>query len=231
MTLNRSLLGIDGILTENSFLLTPDCRLSGGFAFYTWFKGTHAGDFVVTVGGYHPKFNVPAHYPKPARIQFGFDMGLMRFKGQLYAALTSSAIMAGGRFEAFYGVGNISAQFNVALDFIISWLPFFYDARFSISVKMKVDLWIDLKGTVGTDLHIWGPEFAGYAKVDLKIYTAKFDFGASKQLKKAPVSWNEFNSTFLPEQADILKAHLTKGLISEKKVDDTLLAYCRTRPV
>ena len=71
----QGLLGIDGILTENSFLLTPDCRLSGGFAFYTWFKGTHAGDFVVTVGGYHPKFNVPAHYPKPARIQFGFDMG------------------------------------------------------------------------------------------------------------------------------------------------------------
>jgi chitodextrinase len=150
-------------------------------------------------------------------------MGLVRFKGQLYAALTSSAIMAGGRFEAFYGVGNISAQFNVALDFIISWLPFFYDARFSVSVSMKVSLWLfDLKATISTDLHIWGPEFAGHAKVNLKIYTAKFDFGASKQLKKAPVSWNEFNSTFLPEQADILKTHLTQGLISEKKVDDTL---------
>jgi hypothetical protein len=220
---DQGLLGIDGILTENSFLLTPDCRLSGGFAFYTWFIGPHAGDFVVTVGGYHPKFNVPSHYPKPARIQFGFDMGLVRFKGQLYAALTSSAIMAGGRFEAFYGVGNISAQFNVALDFIISWLPFFYDARFSVSVSMKVSLWLfDLKASIGTDLHIWGPEFAGYAKVDLKIHTARFDFGAARQLKKAPVSWTELNSTFLPEQADILKTHLTQGLISEKMDGDTL---------
>ena len=220
---SQGLLGIDGILTENSFLLTPDCRLSGGFAFYTWFKGPHAGDFVVTVGGYHPKFNVPSHYPKPARIQFGFDMGVVRFKGQLYAALTSSAIMAGGRFEAFYGVANTSAQFNVSLDFIISWLPFFYEARFSVSVSMKVSLWFgNLKASIGTDLHIWGPEFAGYAKVDLKIYTVRFDFGASKQLKKAPVSWTEFNSTFLPERADILKIHLTQGLISEKKVGDTL---------
>ena len=219
----QGLLGIDGILTENSFLFNPDCRLSGGFAFYTWFKGIHAGDFVITVGGYHPKFNVPSHYPKPARIQFSLDMGLVSFKGQLYTALTSSAIMAGGRFEAFYGVGNISAQFNVSLDFIISWLPFFYDARFSVSVSMKVSLWLfDLKASIGTELHIWGPEFAGYAKVDLKIYTARFDFGASKQLKKAPVTWTEFNSTFLPERADILKTHLTQGLISEKKVGDTL---------
>ena len=219
----KGLLGIDGILTENSFLLTPDCRLSGGFAFYTWFKGLHAGDFVVTVGGYHPKFKVPAHYPKPALIQFAFDMGLVRFKGQLYTALTSSAIMAGGRFEAFYGVGNISAQFNVSLDFIISWLPFFYDARFSVSVSMKVSLWLfDLKASIGTKLHIWGPDFAGYAEVNLKIYTVKFNFGESKQLKKAPVSWNEFNSTFLPEPADILKTHLTQGLISEKKDGDIL---------
>jgi hypothetical protein len=150
-------------------------------------------------------------------------MGLVRFKGQLYAALTSSAIMAGGRFEAFYGVGNISAQFNVALDFIISWLPFFYDARFSVSVSIRVDLWIDLKATISTDLHIWGPEFAGYAKVNLKIYTARFDFGALRQLKKAPVSWTEFNSTFLPEQADILKTHLTQGLISEQKDNNDVL--------
>ena len=67
---------------------------------------------------------------------------------------------------------------------------------------MRVDLWIDLKATIGTDLHIWGPEFAGYAKVDLKIYTAQFDFGANRQLKKAPVTWNEFNSTFLPESRE-----------------------------
>ena len=97
-------------------------------------------------------------------------MGLVRFKGQLYAALTSSTIMAGGRFEAFYGVDNISAQFNVAL-ILYHWLPFFYDARFSVSVSIRVDLWIDLKATISTDLHIWGPNLRDMPSRSKNIYS------------------------------------------------------------
>ena len=219
----KGFLGIDGMLTENSFLFNPDGRISGDFAFYTWFKGPHAGDFVLSLGGYHPKFNIPTHYPKPARIQFGFDMGLVRFKGQLYAALTSSAIMAGGRFEAFYGVENISAQFNVSLDFIISWLPFFYDARFSVSVSIRVDLWIDLKATIGTDLHIWGPEFAGYAKVNLKIYTAQFDFGAIDNLKKLLLLGMNLTVLSYLSKLIFLNTPITQGLISEQKDNNDVL--------
>mgnify|MGYP000244679267 CR=1 FL=1 len=46
--------------------------LAGGFAFYTWMKDYEdedsgnqikAGDFVLTVGGYHKNYNVPAHQP------------------------------------------------------------------------------------------------------------------------------------------------------------------------
>ena len=50
-------------LTPNSFILNEKCRLTGEFAFYTWFSGEHKDDFVITLGGYHPKFTVPAHYP------------------------------------------------------------------------------------------------------------------------------------------------------------------------
>ena len=218
----KGLLGVDGRLTENSFLLTPDCRLTGGFAFYTWYRGDHAGDFVVSLGGYHPKFNKPAHFPVVPRLQFGLDLGVVRFKGQMYSALTSSAIMAGGRFEGLVDIGIVSAQFVAAVDFIVSWLPFYYDARFSVSVAVKVDLLFDIKGEIATDLHIWGPEFSGRANVDFKIYSASFEFGAAGGLARNPVDWNTFNSTFLPARNDILRLHITRGKLSEVVGDDTV---------
>ncbi len=50
---SEGVLGVMAILTPNSYVLDHDCRLTGGFAFYTWFSGPHSGDFVVTLGGYH----------------------------------------------------------------------------------------------------------------------------------------------------------------------------------
>ena len=45
---------------RDSYMLDPDCRLTGGFAFCVWFEPhDDAGDFVVTLGGYHPAFTVP----------------------------------------------------------------------------------------------------------------------------------------------------------------------------
>ncbi len=216
----QGVFAIDSLLTENSYLLTPECRLTGGFAFYTWFGGPKAGDFVVSMGGYHPQFNKPAHYPSVARLGFSLDMSPLypiRYKGQSYAALTPSCIMAGGRFEASFHAGRVTAWFIATVDFIISWLPFFYDARFSITAGIRVDLLFSISAEISTDLHIWGPEFAGRARVNLKVYTASFDFGAVKKPSKEPVSWSAFSSTFLPKRSDILKLQITQGQLAEHK--------------
>ena len=50
---------IQAQLTDNSWLLYEDVRLTGGFAFAIWWKGPLAGQFVLTMGGYHPDFQVP----------------------------------------------------------------------------------------------------------------------------------------------------------------------------
>ncbi|MEM9780424.1 MAG: DUF6603 domain-containing protein, partial [Pseudomonadota bacterium] len=60
----EGVLRLDAVLTEASFLLSRKCKLRGGFAFYAWFKdqgGHQAGDFVATLGGYHPQFDLKAH--------------------------------------------------------------------------------------------------------------------------------------------------------------------------
>ncbi len=51
---------IEGQLTENSYVFTKELRLTGGFAFFVWFgKSPEAGDFVISLGGYHPDFIPP----------------------------------------------------------------------------------------------------------------------------------------------------------------------------
>ena len=52
-------------LTDNSWLLYPDVRLTGGFAYVIWFTGAHAGEFVLTMGGFHPDFHRDG-YPRGA---------------------------------------------------------------------------------------------------------------------------------------------------------------------
>ena len=57
---------IQGRLTDNSWLLYEDVRLTGGFAFVVWWKGALAGQFVLTIGGYHPDFHRDGYPDVPA---------------------------------------------------------------------------------------------------------------------------------------------------------------------
>ena len=212
---------LEAQLTENSFILCPPCRLTGGFAFYTWFSGRHAGDFVITLGGYHPtRFKKPAHYPTVPRLSFNLDLGHTRYKGVMYAALTPVAIMGGGYFQGIYGRSIVEAWFTVHLNLILSWLPFFYEGKLSLEFGIKVDLWLwSWRGTVGGNLHVWGPEFAGKCYVDFGVATISLEFGASdKPLKIQPVSWHEFKKTYLPKKDDdFCKLNISEGLIAERQ--------------
>ena len=46
---------MQAVLAKSSFLLDKACVLQGGFAFFVWYgPNPHAGDFVLTLGGYNP---------------------------------------------------------------------------------------------------------------------------------------------------------------------------------
>jgi len=65
---DKGLLAVAGQLTPNSYVLSRSARLTGGFAFDLWFRGDHAGEFVLTLGGYNPSFTVPGYYPVVPRV-------------------------------------------------------------------------------------------------------------------------------------------------------------------
>lgn len=214
---------VDGKILDGSYLFSPEGRISGGFAFYAWFQGDHAGDFVLTVGGYHPLFKPPAHYPQVERMQFywpnvkGSDLTI---KGTSYFALTSSAIMAGGRFEAIWDSGNLKAYFIYEINLILAWKPFFYDAEISLKIGASYTFSVfGIRKTINVDvsanLHIWGPEFAGKAKIDLGIVEFELSFGAADSAEPPALTWGEFQESFLPSEKQICTIGVSNGLIQQ----------------
>lgn len=207
---NEGVLSICGQLTPASYVLSPDCHLTGGFAYMAWFKdvgdvgkGPRAGDFVLTLGGYHPSFKRQPWYPIEPRVGANWQVTPnLLVKSELYFALTPSSVMAGGSLNATWQSGDLKAWFTLAADFLLCWKPFYYEAEVAVNLgaSYRVDLWLTsftVTVSVGVDIHFWGPPFAGTAKVDLYVLSFTIRFGSSNAAP-APIDWNDFKQSFLP---------------------------------
>jgi hypothetical protein len=212
---------VQGQLTPASFILSRNCHLTGGFAFAFWFGDTHTGDFVVTIGGYHPDFKPPSYYPQVPRVGFNWAVSEnLTVKGGGYFALVPHAFMAGGSFSAVWQSGDVKAWFILGSDFLISWKPFHYDAE--VYVDLGAEVTIHFFGThhisidASADLHVWGPEFGGHARVTVKVIGIHFHFSIDFGASSAPpqkISWQEFQDSFLPANDQRLSASVSGGLI------------------
>ncbi|HEX8319602.1 DUF6603 domain-containing protein [Longimicrobium sp.] len=206
------LVAVDAKLTSNSYLLDPSCHLTGGFAFYVWFgNNPNAGDFVVTLGGYHPNFNKPPWYPDVPRLGFNWVVTPeLTIKGGMYFALTPVCLMAGGSLEALWQSGDLKCWFDVGADFLIMWKPYHYEIdvylSFGVSYTFRINLLfthvtVTISVSLGADLSIWGPAFSGVAHIHLWIVSFTVSFGASSSQKPPPIPWSEFEQSFLPPAA------------------------------
>jgi hypothetical protein len=223
-------LGIRAQLTPNSYLLSNACHLTGGFAFHSWFKDQmgpenlviRGGDFVLTLGGYHPAYSPPPHYPRVPRLGFNWQVDdYLQLKGDAYYAMTPYALMAGAHLEATWHKDQLRAWFIASADFLISWEPYHYDAR--LYVDLGASYSFDLFGNqtitadLGADLHLWGPDFSGEARIHWLFlsFTVSFGKGAPTGLK--PIDWNAFKTAFLPEKNQICGIAVQQGLIRQLK--------------
>lgn len=221
-------------LSDASYIFSENCRLQGGFAVYIWFAGYHKGDFVVTLGGYHPAYHKPEHYPDVPRLGFNWDVlpvhNRLVLSGEFYFALTPSAMMAGGKLSAVYSYGNLRAYFIAYADFLLQWKPFAYDIRIGISVgaSYRVDIWFvhhTFTIELSADLHIWGPEFSGEAHISWFIISFTIPFGDTAKESVPPLGWEEFRDSFIPsgneKRAGISGAEISRNPLSVKLSGET----------
>ncbi len=195
-------------LTDNSWLLSPSCRLTGGFAFVSFFGANpHAGEFVLSIGGYHPAFHRDG-YPVVPRVGFVWAISdVLTISGQSYFALTSEAIMAGTRFTASLSLGLIWASLTLGVDAIIYFDPFHFvaDGYAAIEAGITIDIdfgWfghlrISTSFHLGATVHVEGPNFHGSATIDLDVTSVTIAFGDASDHSTGALDWTGFSAKYL----------------------------------
>ncbi|MFB8762295.1 DUF6603 domain-containing protein [Nocardiopsis alba] len=214
-------LALTAALSDNSWLIHPDCKLTGGAAVYVWFPGSkHAGDFVATVGGYHPDYRPPAHYPQQVpRLGLHWSVSsAVQIKGELYAAVTPKVGMVGGRLSVDFVSGGLHAWLDAGFDAIVRWAPLYFDLRMWISIGASYTarvLWWDvtIRAEVGAYLNVWGPATGGTVRVEVGPFSKSIDFGEPRRLQRDPLSWADFHARQLP--ADPLGISPLDGLLTD----------------
>jgi hypothetical protein len=200
---SEGVLWVQGQLTDNSWLLYPDVKLTGGFAYVMWFKGEHAGEFVLTLGGYHPDFHRDG-YPQVPRLGLRWSIGdAIVIKSGSYFALTSEAIMAGGSFEASAHFGPAWAEVKFGADGIVYFDPFHYqvDVYARIAAGVTIDTWIfgeiTISISLGARIDVSGPDFHGKATFEVGPIELTVEFGGSDRAQLQPLSASAFISKYL----------------------------------
>jgi hypothetical protein len=223
----KGLFKAEAILSHNSYVLDPNCHLTGGFAFYSWFGASpNAGDFVFTVGGYHPAFQAPSHYPVVPRLGFNWQVSEhVQIKGGAYLAITPSCVMAGGSLEVLFQDGNLRAWLTAYADFIINWSPFHFQADIGITVGISyaIHFWFintTLRFELGATLNLYGPPTGGVLHIHLWVISFSIAFGAQSNSVPPPLGRDEFlqlvSKRSSPDStSSLISIAITSGLIRE----------------
>ncbi|KAH7246597.1 hypothetical protein BKA59DRAFT_439225 [Fusarium tricinctum] len=192
---NSGIFKFEAQLSPRSFVLAPQCHLTGGMALFSWTKGDRsdpdpknqisAGDWVLTIGGYHRAFFPPKQYPKPPRLGISWSLSsCLSVKGEAYFAITPKVCMGGGKIRAALSIGLLYAWFDAFMDFLMNFDPFYFQmtARVSVGVRFTLDLWlvtIRISVEISAGLDLMGPPFGGVVHVDFWVFGFDIKFGAS----------------------------------------------------
>ena len=228
---SEGVLWVQGQLTDNSWLLYPDIKLTGGFAYVIWFKGEHSGEFVLTLGGYHPDFHRDG-YPQVPRLGIRWSIGsAIVIKAGTYFALTSEALMAGGDFEASAHFGPAWAEVKFGAHGIIYFDPFHYhvNAYARIAAGVTIDTWlfgeITISIHIGARIDVTGPDFHGRATFEVGPIELTVEFGGSDRAQKQPLAPGVFIEKYLETAEDgAARAHAvitSHGALPAKGEDST----------
>lgn len=220
LNIGEGLFSLTAVLSPNSYVLDQNCKLTGGFALFLWFKGEHTGDFVVTAGGYHPLFLPPAHYPREPRLGFNWPVNdQVKIHGEAYFALTPSMAMGGGLLDMRFQSGDLQAWFTARADFLMQWRPFSFEGEIALSLgaSYKLNLFstsVTLSTELGALLEIWGPRIGGMVHIDWYVISFTVSFGEGKPTQPKTQGWSAL-APLLPAPDNIIKITTNSGLVSD----------------
>ena len=142
---------------------------------------------------------MPSYYPVVPRVGLNWQIvpGVLSVTGELYFAVTSNVVMAGGKLSAVWNSGPISAWFTYWADFLMTFTPFHYyvDGGIDLGASFTIDLLfcsISITIHLGVAIELWGPPFAGRATVDLSIISFTISFNGHQPDSDESIKWSDF---------------------------------------
>ena len=185
-------------------------------------------NFVVSVGGFHPRFNPPPlPFPSPRRIVVSIlNTAVARIRTETYFAVTSNTVQFGSRTEVMFDVSVARVDGHLAFDALFQFSPFYFIIEISASVSLKVfglglfsiRLQFALEGPTPWRAH-------GTGTLSLFFFDVSADFD---------ITWGDSKDTTLPPVPvmPLLRAELDKieNWKAELPVNNNLLVSLRKLP-
>ncbi len=97
-------------------------------------------NFVLSVGGFHPRFTPPPlPFPVPKRLALDImNTAVCRIRVEGYFAVTSNTVQFGARAELRLGFDALGIFGHIAFDALFQFSPFYFIIEISGSVELKV---------------------------------------------------------------------------------------------
>jgi len=164
-------------------------------------------NFVVSVGGFHPRFNPPPlPFPSPRRIAITIlNTPVARIRVEGYFAVTSNTVQFGARAELFFGLSVLNVEGHLAFDALFQFSPFHFIIEISASLSVKVFgagvFSVRIRGSLEgpTPWHV-----LGHGSISLLFWDIDVDFEKT---------WGDSRNTELPPIAvlPILQGEIDKA--------------------
>ncbi len=126
-------LSLDAALYDSRVLALT---LSGELALRLRWKDKPS--FALAVGGMHPRFPLPAGFPKLERVAIGLAVGnLVRIRLEAYFAITSNSVQFGARLDLLITVGPFSVEGYLGFDALFQFSPFHFSVMIEAGLALR----------------------------------------------------------------------------------------------
>ena len=227
---------IEASLAPASFIVHPTCHLSGSFAIASWWSPSPAaGDWVVSIGGYHPKYTPRPHYPRADRLAIRWEVSdTISIYGSAYLSVTPDVLMAGATLCATFTGWGIHASFVAYADFLVNYAPFAFQADVGVIIEGSLTLGIGylshtFTARVAASVHLEGPPVHGIASINILSHSFYIAFGNTQVLEDRKLDFEKFRNLLMStsQQNDYHMVNLESGALApppqkEKPLQDTV---------
>ena len=203
LDLNKGELSLDAVLFDSKLI---SFTLSGSMALRAAWAGQR--EFLLAVGGFHPRFTPPPGFPALQRITIDMPSGAVsKLRLAAYFAITSNTVQFGAKLDVFVGVSGFGLSGHLGFDALLQLSPFHFEA--DISGKVSLQAGGDDLMSVSLDGQLSGPA-PWHISGSFKIHIVFFDVH-----KSFSHSWGEDAPAIAATTVDV--AQLLKATFADPR--------------